>query len=92
MKFPSVSSLEKWFLYQRKFIGLPPSVFDGLVLPSRELKSGGVIKLEELSLMVFGKTCAYARMCTYYNTEGNGTSVGVCLAEFQLNTFDSDSI
>lgn len=62
------------------------------MLPYRKLKSGGVIKLEELSLRVVGKSCACGRMCTYHNNEGNGTSVGVCLAEFQLNTFNVDSI
>ena len=62
------------------------------MLPSRELRSGGMIKLEELSLRVVGKTCACGWMCTYHNNEGNGTSVGVSLAEFWLNTFNVDSI
>lgn len=62
------------------------------MLPSRELRSGGVTKLEELSVRVVGKTCARGWMCTYHNDEGNGTSIGVCPAEFLLSTSSVDSI
>jgi len=40
------------------FAVLPPYIFGRLVLPSRELKLGDVIKMEKLSLRVVGKTCA----------------------------------
>lgn len=63
----------------------------GLVLPSRELKLGSMIKLEKFSLGVVGKVCACGWMCTYHNNEGNKASVGVRLDEYCLKRFNADS-
>lgn len=61
------------------------------MLPSRELKSGGVI--EDLSLRGLSEKPVHGSRCApNHNDEEKGTSVGVFLAGFQLNAFSVGSI
>lgn len=89
--FP-VFFLEKWFNYQRNLLVCPHLYLVGHCI---FLESSNWLVQSSWKNCVLGlleKTCACGWMCTYHNNERNGTSVGVCLAEFQLNAFSVDSI